>query len=587
MPLRAILPGVPALLLAVLSALSVTAAENGLPKPRDPHLILHHGKIVTVDPAFHVVEALAIRGERIVAVGGNEEILKLAGPQTKQIDLGGKTVLPGLIDSHSHPVGASVFEFDHPVPQMETIADVLKYVRSRAAVLQPGQWIRLEQVFITRLREQRFPTRAELDEAAPHHPVVFRTGPDAALNSLALKLSGIDKDFEIADGKPGRIERDPQSKEPTGILRNCARFIKYQSPEKSPSARDRYECLKKLLAAYNEVGITGVVDREAHDDSVALYQQLKDRGELTCRMFLTYYVDAQSSWESIEAGLRRAAAHPLHKYDNRLWLRGLKIYLDGGMLTGSAYMREPWGVSKIYSISDPQYRGVLFVEPDRLYQIARLALENDLQLTAHTVGDGAVHALIDAYERVNRDFPVRDKRPCISHCNFMSLEAVEKMQRLGIVADLQPAWLYLDGVTLLKHFGPQRLAYFQPYKTLFEHGVVIGGGSDHMQKIGRRRALNSYDPFLGMWTAVRRLPRWTDEPLHPEQCISREQAIRLYTINCAYLTFEEKEKGSLEKGKLADFIVLDRDILACPVDDIKDINVEQTWLGGSRVHQRQ
>ncbi len=274
----------------------------------------------------------------------------------------------------------------------------------------------------------------------------------------------------------------------------------------------------------------------------------------------------------------------MHHYDNRLWLRGLKIYLDGGMLTGSAYMRRPWGVSKIYSITDPEYRGLRFIAPEPLYKIARTALENGLQVTAHSVGDGAVHALIDAYERVNRDFPIRDKRPCISHSNFMSLEAIEKMERLGIVADLQPAWLYLDGVTLLKQFGEERLEYFQPYKTLFEHGVTVGGGSDHMQKLGSLRSINPYNPFLGMWTTLRRLPRWTDRPLHAEQSLTRQQAIRLYTIHCAFLTFEEKEKGSLEAGKLADLIVLDRDILTCPIDEVKDIRVETTYLGGKQVY---
>jgi len=567
----------------LLCALAIVAPAAGRAQP--PELIFHHGHILTVDPAFRAVEAMAVRGERIVAVGTNDLIRKLAGPQTKLVDLAGKTVLPGLIDTHTHTPAAAAFEFDHPVPHMETVADVLAHVKSRAAALKKGEWILLQQVFVTRLREQRFPTRQELDEAAPENPVVFRTGPDASLNSLALELSGIDKDFQIADGKPGRIERNAAGT-PTGILRNCARFIKYRSPEKNPTADDRRECLAKMLAAYNAVGITGFIDRSASDDTIALYQQLKDRGQLNCRVFLTYYVDAQGSMDKLTAGVRHAAAHPLHKCDNRLWLRGLKIFLDGGMLTGSAYMRQPWGVSKIYSITDPAYRGVLFVEPERLYQIAKLALANDLQITAHAVGDGAIHALLDAYERVDRDFPVRDKRPCICHCNFLTAEAIEKMRRLGVVADLQPAWLYLDGATLEKQFGLERLTYFQPYKTLFERGVTVGGGSDHMQKFHSRQSINPYNPFLGIWTAVARQPRWTDRPLHPEQAITREQAIRLYTNNSAFLTFEEKEKGSLEPGKLADFIVLDRDILTCPVADIKDIQVQETWLGGQNVYRR-
>jgi predicted amidohydrolase YtcJ len=572
-------------LLLITAALASAALSCG-PRQR-AQLILHNGKIVTVDPAFRIAEAIAVSGDRILAAGSNSEVLALAGPETRQVDLAGKTVLPGLTDSHSHPVGAAMYEFDHPVPDMETIADVLAYVKSRADALEDGEWIGVSQVFITRLKEQRYPTREELDRVAPRNPVAFRTGPDASLNSLALKLSGIDRNFQITDGQPGRIERDPRTGEPTGIVRSASRFIKSRSSRKEATTEDQLTRLKALLADYNSVGITSMVDGDTSDQEVELYRQLKERGELTCRTFLALSVSAQMPLEKIQERLREAARSPLHKYDNMLWLRGAKSYLDGGMLTGSAYMRQPWGVSKVYSIDDPNYRGMLYIEPDKLYQIMREALANDLQFTAHSVGDGAVHAFLDACERIAKnDFPVRDKRPLITHSNFMSLEAVQRMAELGVVANMQPAWLWLDAATLLKQFGNERLAYFQPYKTIFDLGAIVGGGSDHMQKIGSLRSINPYNPFLGIWVTLTRHARWMDEPLHPEQAITREQAIRFYTINNAYLTFEEKEKGSLEQGKLADFIVLDRDILTCPVDEVREIQVEQTWLGGKLVFER-
>jgi predicted amidohydrolase YtcJ len=349
---------------------------------------------------------------------------------------------------------------------------------------------------------------------------------------------------------------------------------------------DRRTRLRQLLADYNSVGITGIVEGDAEDDEVELFRSLRDAGQLTCRTFIALHVDAQQPIEKIADRIAQAAANPLHKYDNMLWLRGIKAYLDGGMLTGSAYMREPWGVSKVYSITDPNYRGMLFIKPDRLYEIARLALRNDFQFTAHSVGDGAVHAMLDAYDRVNRELPVREQRPSITHANFMSAEAVRRMKELGVTATMQPVWLYLDGATLLKQFGDERLSYFQPYRALCDNGVTVGGGSDHMQKIGSLRSINAYNPFLGMWTTIVRRPRWMEGPFHPEQAITREQAIRLYTINNAWVTFQEKEKGSLEKGKLADFIVIDRDILTCPVDEIRSIEVERTYLGGSPVYTR-
>lgn len=551
-------------------------------------LVFVNGKIVTVNKDFSIAEAMAVCGDRIIAVGSRtavEEAAKNAGEAVRVVDLGGRMVLPGLIDTHSHPPGASVFEFDHPVPEMNSVEDVLAYVRQRAAVLPPGTWIRIQQVFITRLKEKRYPTREELDAAAPQHPVVFRTGPDAVLNSLALEICGITRDFEIRDGLPGKIERDPTTGEPTGVLRNCARFIKYVSPEREPTFEDRVEALRQLLAAYNEVGITSVVDRSVGPASIRLYQTLLDRGELTCRVFLTYYVNAQGSWAEIEQGVRYAREHPLRQYNPWLWLRGIKFFLDGGMLTGSAYMKQPWGVSTIYAIDDPEYRGVLFVEPEPLARLVRFILENDLQPTAHCVGDGAVEALVKAYVKAADTLPLRKLRPCLSHANFMTPEAIKLMAEHGIVADMQPVWLYLDGCTLLKHFGWDRLRYFQPYRTLFDHGVIVAGGSDHMQKIGRRRSNNSYDPFLGMWTAICRLPRDSSDPLHPQEALTREEAIRLYTINGAYLTFEEEVKGSLEPGKLADFIVVDRDLLTCPVDEIKDTVVLETWVGGRCVYR--
>jgi len=550
-----------------------------------PDLIFHNGKIVTVDTRFSIAQAIAVSGDRIVAVGANRDVLAKAGPATRKIDLAGRTVLPGLTDSHTHAVDAALFEFDHPVPDMETIADVLAYIRARAKVVPEGEWIFVSQVFITRLREQRFPTRVELDQAAPKHAVYFRTGPDAALSSLALQRAGIGRGYEIKDGRPGRIEKDA-SGEPTGILRNCARLIPYKSTGRVPSLAEKAAQLAKLIADYNATGITSICDRDAGDEDVATYQHLLASGGLNARVFVNLSVDGQAPIDEIRKRIDFAAVHPLKAYSNHLWLRGIKMYLDGGMLTGSAYMREPWGVSQVYSITDPAYRGMRYIDADKLYQAVGYAMKKGLQPTAHSVGDGAVHGMVEAYERVNAEMSVREHRPCITHSNFMSPEAVEKMAKLGIVADLQPAWLERDGATLIKQFGYARLSYFQPYRALEQAGVMVGGGSDHMQKIGSMRSINPYNPFFGMWIMLERRPRWTATVLHPAQRVSRQQAIRFYTIQNAFLTFEVKEKGSLEPGKLADLIVLDRDILTCALDSVRGTQVLETWLGGKQIYKR-
>ncbi|MBL8233782.1 MAG: amidohydrolase, partial [Bryobacterales bacterium] len=541
------------LLLPFLCIAGIAAAQS-------PDAVFFNGKIITVNSRFEIADAMALRGDRIIAVGSRDAVMRLAAGGTRKVDLQGRTVLPGLIDSHTHASDAAMYEWAHPVPDMETIDDVLRYIASRAKALREGEWIFVSQVFVTRLREQRFPTRSELDKVAPKHPVVFRTGPDASVNSLALKLSGIDRNFKVTDGAPCRLEKDA-SGELTGILRSCARFIKYKPSGPTPAEKDKLEQIKILVKDYNAVGLTSIADRDADDEAVELYRKLRDSGDLNVRIFLNLSVDPHTTMDKIRARIEGAVKSPLHRYDNRLWLRAIKVYLDGGMLTGSAYMLKPWGVSQVYSITDPAYRGMRYIEPDKLYEIFKLALKSGLQPTAHSVGDGAVTAMVDAYERINKEMPVRDGRPCITHSNFMTLEAIQRMKKLGVVADLQPAWLERDGATLLKQFGYDRLAYFQPYKTLFDQGVMVGGGSDHMQKVGGFRSINPYNPFFGMWIALTRQPRWTKEVLHPEQRITREQAIRLYTIQNAFLTFEEKEKGSIEPKKLADFIVLDRDIL--------------------------
>lgn len=567
--------------LAIVGAFLVSCSSQ---PPADR--VFFNGKVVTVDGQFRIAQAVATRGDRIVAVGANDEVQATAGDSTERIDLQGRMLLPGLIDSHVHALGSAMYEFDHEVPEMGSISDVLAYVKSRAEHLGPDKWIYVSQVFITRLKDQRYPTRAELDVAAPRNPVVFRTGPDASLNTLALKLSGVDRNFQAPAGEPCRVEKDPQGN-PTGILRQCARFIRMVSSEREATDADRIERLKLLFADYNSVGITGVGEGNTDRLQLDLLKRMKESGELHVRVFSYLAVSGLDPIEDIEATFRSAANDPLHEKDSMLWLRGIKVFLDGGMLTGSAYMRSPWGVSPIYSITDPAYKGMRYIEPEKLERIMRAAAENELQLTAHAVGDGAVETFVNAaVSLAKQGVDIRAARPSLSHANFMGDDIIQHMAEYGVVANMQPNWLQLDGATLMKHFGQERTAWFQPFRVLFDRKVMVGGGSDHMQRIGSFRSVNQYNPFLGMWTAIARTPRWMETPFHPEQAITREEAIRLYTINNAYLTFSEAERGSIEPGKLADLIIVDRDLLECPIEDLPQAQVLETYLGGTRVYAR-
>lgn len=567
----------PLLTLAVLLAAQIHAA---------PELILHHGRIITMDEKFSFAEAVAVEKGRITAVGTNADVLALKGEGTEVINLGGKTVLPGLMDSHVHPSSAAMVEFDHEIPIMETIADVLAYIASRVNVSQSGDLISLRQVFITRLEEKRYPTRQELDQVAPENPVVFSTGPDSMLNSVALKMAGIDRHYELPKDSAARVEKDPATGEPTGLLRSFSPKLTAKPVTKIATEADKYRRTKELFYDYNSVGLTTVADRDSSFGQTSLYDELRQKGDLTVRMRVSMSIPAMNLWPASVKAIDEVIQSPLTQPNNELQIIGTKVYLDGGMLTGSAWMLEPWGISEAYGISDPQYRGVQKITSGRLKQLVEKVTASGLQFTAHSVGDAAVKLLVDTYEEVNKTHSVRSARSSITHCNFMQPESITKAAQLGVCVDLQPIWLHMDGRTLTGHFGEERMKIFQPLRDCFDQKVIVGGGSDHMQKIGSFRSVNPYNPWLGMWTAITRQARKLDKPVHIENAISREEALCLYITNNAYLLKLEKEAGSIEKGKLADLILVDRDPLTCPLEDLPQTQVLKTWLGGKVVYSK-
>lgn len=563
----------------------------------DRPMLLHGGRIVTVDAAFTVTDALAVRSGRIVAVGEAAHAFGRDHPDAERIDLGGRMLLPGFIDSHAHPVPAATHEFDHPIPDIRSIADLLTYIGGRTKIVPAGSVIGVNQVFITRLAERRYPTRAELDNVAPLHPVIFTTNPDSMLNSRALALAGIGRDTGTAPPH-GRIERDAAG-EPTGLVRGFTPPIDAPRPLRRPTTAETDAAVQRLFADYNRVGLTTVADRGAGDFQVAVYSRLRERNALTVRLRLSHTIPDHPEWDRVAEAIATVGRHPLRRPDPLLRLVGTKIWLDGGMLTGSALMLDPWGTSSLYGIADPAYRGVQRVDRDRLEALVRAVAAEKLQFTAHTVGDGAVRLLLEAYHKVAGELPLRQTRPCLTHANFITADAIVAAAGLGVVVDLQPVWLHLDGDTLLSHFGPERMRRFQPLRSLLAAGIPVGGGSDHMQKIGDLRSVNPYNPFLGIWAAVARRGRRPGGDLGPaaagaeplpeinlDEGIGRADAIRMYTIHNAHVLFDEQDSGSLEVGKRADMILVDRDLLDCPLDDIPATRVLATWLDGRLVHGR-
>jgi predicted amidohydrolase YtcJ len=551
-------------------------------------LIIHHAKVVTVDAKFGIAEAIAVKDGRVVAVGDDQTVLRRKGPQTRVIDAKSRTVLPGLYDSHVHPLSAATSELAGPLPNLRSLSDVQGYIRRQAAATPAGEWIVLRFAFPTRLKEARFPTRAELDEAAPRHPVLYNAGPASIVNSAALKVSGITR--ATPNPSAGVIVKDPATGEPTGMLRNAGGVLK-GVPRVSAAftAAAKRDALKNLFHRYNVQGLTSIGDRDADRESLDLYLNLQERHELTIRVNVARSFNPYGPREEIVRRLEALPGKdkkggPTGVGDEWVRIGPIKLYMDGGMLNGTAYMRQPWPKGRTYQIVEDDYRGLLFIPPRQLGMVLEEAARRGWRMTAHTAGEGAMDVLLDAYELLNRQSPIKGRRFCITHANFPSAHNLERCRRLGVCADVQPAWLWKDGATLARVLGDKRIRWFQPYRSWLKY-TTIGGGSDHMIKMDSLEAVNPWNPWLAIWVALTRATE-RGSAQRPDERLTREQAIRLYTINNAYLNGEEKVKGSLEVGKLADLIVIDRDVLTCPVDQIRRTRVLLTVVGGKVVYER-
>jgi predicted amidohydrolase YtcJ len=340
---------------------------------------------------------------------------------------------------------------------------------------------------------------------------------------------------------------------------------------------------------YAAEGLTSIADRDAGRDSLDIYLSLQEKGELPVRVNVARSFNPHGTREEIVRRLEELPGKdgrggPTGTGDEMVRVGPIKIYMDGGMLNGTAYMRQPWPKGETYQITEEDYRGLLFLKPEPLRTVVEEAARRKWQVTAHTAGEAAMDALLDAYESVDRSIPIKDRRFCITHANFPSQANLERCQRLGVCADVQPAWLWKDGTTLLKVLGAKRMRWFSPYKTWLQY-TTIGGGSDHMIKLDSLEATNPWNPWLGMWITLARVTE-RGTVLTPDERLTREQALRLYTINNAYLNHEEKIKGSLEVDKLGDLIIIDRDYLTCPLREIPETRVLYTIVGGKVVYER-
>jgi predicted amidohydrolase YtcJ len=552
--------------LRLLSAFLVVLAVAAPALAQSADLVLRGGKVVAADKDWRIAQAAAIKDGRFLAVGDDAAIAAHIGSGTQVIELGGRTVVPGLIDSHLHQLFAAL---NGPAVQLlgaRSIADVQKAIADRVARTEPGKWVTASSGWHESILEEgRMPTRHELDRVAPHNPVFIpRGGHVITVNSKALELAGINKDTPNPDG--GIIVRDA-SGEATGVLlEKAANLVRKILP---PPPSNMVELLKAAMRDLNSYGIVGVVEPGIDERQLALYRAVDEAGEMTVRTDVLIRALGRAEVEKAILVCKAQKASPT------LRCVGIKFPLDGGV-EGA---RTTWPYRIVPGEqTDPAYRGVLLLPrggADEYVGALKLVAEAGLQAQTHAVGDETIDVIVQAYERVNGDRPIRDLNWTIMHLFHPSDAALRKMAAIGILATMQ------DHPVLLGHnqrrwWGDEHAAKAIPIRKAIDAGVLVGGGTDG--------PVVPVDPFLSMWWMTTRQVL-KGYALGIEHAITPKEALTLYTINNARIMGVEKERGSIEPGKLADLAVLSQDILSVPPDAIRNTKALMTVVGGKVVYR--
>jgi predicted amidohydrolase YtcJ len=544
-------------------------------------IILHHGKVITVDSNFSIAEAIALKDGKIVAVGTNDEIDAYTGARTEKIDLHNRAVVPGLIDAHAHPVSASQSEMKDEIPDVHTINQLLDWISSQTVIKKQGEWIIHPKFFITRMLDMRQLTLRELDSVAPNHPVFLDGSFGGMVNTKALQVSG------LVNSTHKGILRSLETGKVSGFIHSSA-FSLLKIPPLRPLTDDEaMRALKALFERYSQMGVTSICSGGGDTSEYNLYEKLLKKDSLHVRIFHNFLFSFQSGISDDEVNKTLdMLGKKTGDGDDMLKVGAFKLMLDGGVLTGTAYLREGWGAKakNVYGINDPAYRGNIFYTENDLRNIITIALNRGWKFSTHVTGGGGVDTLLAALEKINATTSLKHKRFSIIHGNFFTNSALDKMAAMNIYADMQPAWYLKDADLLNEVLGSETIATFHPYRSMIGKGIVINGGSDHMVKVDANTSINPFNPFLAIWSLVTRKTE-RGSLFNPEQAITREEALKIYTINNAMASFEEKTKGSLEPGKFADLAVLSNDILTCATDSIKSIHSVLTMVNGKMVYK--
>lgn len=535
-------------------------------------LVLVGGHIVTMDRSNPEAAAVAVKGDRILTVGSDDEIRAKVGPATRVIELEGRTVVPGMIDAHTHflSIGVRHLQIDAGGSTKE---EILAKVAAKAAESEPGEWIQGRGWDQNNWPVKAFPRRGDLDRVSPDNPVYLSRvdGHAAWVNSRALKIAGIDRSTPDPDG--GRILRDARG-EPTGTLvDNAFRLVSAHIPPMSKAQRKQavLNAVQECLAS----GLTGVHEAGGTRGDIELYKEMLEAGDIDFRIYeyVRWPEDEQKlphTYASLDYFLTQGPQIGL--YRNRLTIRGIKMSLDGALGSRGAAFLEPYA-------DDPGNRGVLRLTEDEVCATILRGLKAGFQTAVHAIGDRANRIALNAMERALKEARVPDARLRIEHAQVLDPADVPRFASLGIIPSMQPTHCTSDMRWIADRIGESRCSFAYAWRSLLDSGVRIPGGSD--------APVESVAPLPGIYAAVTRQDR-AGRPAggwHPEQRASREEALRMFTIDAAYAAFEEDVKGSLAAGKLADMVVLSKNIMTIPAPEILDTKVEMTILGGKVVYE--
>jgi len=542
--------------------------------------VLYNGKIITADTDFRISQAVSVRNGKFLVVGSNREVEESVGPDTEKIDLKGKTVIPGLIDSHNHMLVTSQEKRKLSVASAGSIADLLAIIGDACKLASPGNWVETSQVGFepAQLKEERSPNRWELDTVSPNNPVIHEEDKHySVVNSYALRLANITKDTPQPKG--GLIAKDPNTGEPTGWLYASALDpIRVLLPRLTLA--EKVDSLKLTMKDHNKLGITSVIDTSISLEDLKVYKEVWDSNEMTVRTKIMLAVPPRPNGltpEQIRLGpttiSRQAGLGDFG--DDMLRIDGLKTQVDG--IIHGTFLRDPYMVIPGEQ-ENPNHRGTTIISKEAFKELCSLAAQSGWRLGAHCNGDATLDLLLDVWGGINNETPIVDRHWVLIHGLLVMPEHFERIKKLGLHVACQTAHTYTMGATMVKWWGLERASRSAPIKSYLENGIRVGGGSDgHVCE---------WNPSVLMWFDITRKSKWAGV-LGPDQAITREEAIIYHTINASLMSDDEGKQGSIEPGKLADLVVLSDDILTCPVERIKDIKASMTMVGGEIVYQRQ